>query len=207
MKLKYYLRGLGIGVAMTALILGVTLKTRPMSDAEVRARAAELGMVDTSSGLLSDLQESEEPSQADVPKEGSSEPTREEPTGETAPGNDLPAQESVPETGSPTQESVPEDAVPTGEPGAEESGSAGEPEPESNEHVKVYEAVKVTVGSGMDSGSVSRMLAEAGLVQDAAAFDLFLCDNGYSQFINTGTYEIEMGASEEEIARIITGKQ
>ena len=52
MKLKYYLRGLGIGMIVTALILGISFSNRQdqtsqiMTDDQIRERAAELGMVD-----------------------------------------------------------------------------------------------------------------------------------------------------------------
>ena len=54
MKLKYYLRGLGIGMIVTALILGISFSNRKdqtsqiMTDDQIRERAAELGMVDSS---------------------------------------------------------------------------------------------------------------------------------------------------------------
>ena len=54
MKLKYYLRGIGIGVILTALIMGFALGGRKttISDAEVIERAKALGMVQ--GGVLSD---------------------------------------------------------------------------------------------------------------------------------------------------------
>ena len=54
MKLKYYLRGIGIGVILTALIMGFALGGRKttISDAEVIERAKKLGMVQ--GGVLSD---------------------------------------------------------------------------------------------------------------------------------------------------------
>ena len=64
----------------------------------------------------------------------------------------------------------------------------------------------ITIKKGSDSGSVSRMFYEAGLVENAKAFDNYLCNNGYSRSINPGIYEIAPGTSEEEIAKIITGK-
>ncbi len=48
MKLKMYLRGLGIGVFVTALLMGLATKNmaqQPLSDEEIVARAQELGMV------------------------------------------------------------------------------------------------------------------------------------------------------------------
>ena len=55
MKLKYYLRGIGIGVIMTTLILMIAFavhKEQPLTDDEIRERAAELGMVMPQAGQL-----------------------------------------------------------------------------------------------------------------------------------------------------------
>ena len=55
MKLKYYLRGLGIGMIVTALILGISFshrqgqETQILTDDQIRERAEQLGMVDSSS--------------------------------------------------------------------------------------------------------------------------------------------------------------
>ncbi|MBE6014551.1 MAG: endolytic transglycosylase MltG [Lachnospiraceae bacterium] len=43
MKLKYYLRGLGIGIIISVLILSLSGSTARMSDSEVIKRAEELG--------------------------------------------------------------------------------------------------------------------------------------------------------------------
>ena len=58
MKLKYYLRGLGIGIVVTAIIMSITNKPEEMTDAEIKMRALELGMVEES--VLADLQAKEE---------------------------------------------------------------------------------------------------------------------------------------------------
>lgn len=74
MKLKYYLRGLGIGMIVTALILGISFSNRQdqtsqiMTDDQIRERAAELGMVDSSELTLAALQNS-----AKQPTEGTAE--------------------------------------------------------------------------------------------------------------------------------------
>lgn len=53
MNLKYYLRGLGIGIIVTALIMGIAAggKKQVLSDEEIRERARELGMVEESTVL------------------------------------------------------------------------------------------------------------------------------------------------------------
>ena len=62
MKLRYYLRGLGIGIFVTALIMGVTVKSHPqkMSESEIRAEAAKLGMVDGRNVLQETTEQSEQ---------------------------------------------------------------------------------------------------------------------------------------------------
>ncbi len=53
MKLKYYLRGMGIGIVLTAVIMGIVLggSSNKMSDAEVIRRAKQLGMVEAENTL------------------------------------------------------------------------------------------------------------------------------------------------------------
>ena len=61
MKLKYYLRGMGIGIILTAIVMGFALGGRKatLSDAEIIQRAKSLGMVDGDSGVLLDSQDQE----------------------------------------------------------------------------------------------------------------------------------------------------
>lgn len=192
MKLKYYLRGLGIGMIVTALILGISFSNRQdqtsqiMTDDQIRERAAELGMVDSSELTLAALQNS-----AKQPTEGTPEETT-----QTQEQNNI---EAEPET------TVPAETQATAEP---EKTAAPETtaEPEVTEAPQRTQTASITIQRGDDSGSASRRLYEAGLVENAKAFDNYLCNNGYSRSINPGTYEIAPGTSEEEIAKIITGK-
>lgn len=192
MKLKYYLRGLGIGMIVTALILGISFSNRQdqtsqiMTDDQIRERAAELGMVDSSELTLAALQNS-----AKQPTEG----TAEENT-QTQEQNNI---EAEPET------TVPAETQATVEPETTQEPEATA-EPEVTEAPQRTQTASITIQRGDDSGSASRRLYEAGLVENAKAFDNYLCNNGYSRSINPGTYEIVPGTSEEEIAKIITGK-
>ena len=191
MKLKYYLRGLGIGMAVTALILGISFSGRQgqeaqtLTDEQIRERASELGMVDSSELTLAALQNSAQPQTTMEPEVTEESETMTEPEAT-----------AEPET--------------TTEPEA-----TAEPEmttkPEATEEPELITApeqsqTSITIKKGSDSGSVSRVLYEAGLVENAKAFDNYLCNNGYSRSINPGIYEIAPGTSEEEIAKIITGK-
>ena len=62
MRAKQYLRGLGVGMLVTAMICGISDAIRPkkvMSDAEIKRRARELGMVEETSILIKDPVEDE----------------------------------------------------------------------------------------------------------------------------------------------------
>ena len=203
MKLKYYLRGLGIGMAVTALILGISFSGRQgqeaqtLTDEQIRERASELGMVDSSELTLAALQNSAQSQTTMEPEvtEESETMTEREATAE-------PETTTEPEaTAEPEMTTKPE--------------ATAEPEmttkPEATKEPELITAPEqsqttITIKKGSDSGSVSRVLYEAGLVENAKAFDNYLCNNGYSRSINPGIYEIAPGTSEEEIAKIITGK-
>ena len=215
MKLKYYLRGLGIGMAVTALILGISFSGRQgqeaqtLTDEQIRERASELGMVDSSELTLAALQNSAQ-TQTTMEPEVTEEPeTMTEPEATAEPETTTePEATAEPETT--TEPEVTAEPEMTTEPEV-----TAEPEmttePEATEAPELITAPEqsqttITIKKGSDSGSVSRQLYEAGLVENAKAFDNYLCNNGYSRSISPGIYEIAPGTSEEEIAKIITGK-
>lgn len=201
MKLKYYLRGLGIGMIVTALIMGISFshrqgqETQTLTDDQIRERAEQLGMVDSSELTLAALQNSvQQQAQENTEKtEASPEPETEEAMTTTSEPETTVAPENTME---PETTVAPENTM---EPEAT-------PQPETIVASEAAQTVTVTVKKGASSGSVSSRLQEAGLVEDAKTFDNYLCNNGYSRSINPGTYEIVPGTSEEEIAKIITGK-
>lgn len=205
MKLKYYLRGLGIGILITTVILSLAgIGRKNMTDEEVVKRAKELGMVEST--LLSDL--------PDQTKAEEVRPT--EPEASLQPETSEQEISAEPEAGPGPETSEPETLEPEVSPEPEESASTPEtpvaPEetpvsPEDgNPDTPAGETVTLVIGRGESSTTVSKNLKKAGIVEDAAAFDRFLCNNGYDKKIITGTYEIPYGASEEEIAKIITRK-
>ena len=77
MNLKYYLRGLGVGIVVTSLILGIGLGSRKetLSNEEIKERARELGMVEESITVAEAAAQKEEEAQeaevtvAPVPEE------------------------------------------------------------------------------------------------------------------------------------------
>lgn len=204
MKLKFYMRGLGIGIMVTALIMGIATKDRrPLTDAEIRAAAVKLGMVDGGSLKLTDLpqggatdspksDQAEEQSQSGG--QDGEEPESEQSESERAENE---VDETDPEESDPTPSPDPSptpspDPTPSPAPTPEESSDSD------------METIKFVIKSGTGSRAVCNQLAEAGLIENAAAFDQYLIDSGYSKRISAGTFEIPVGASEEEIAKIIS---
>lgn len=185
MKLKYYMRGLGIGIAVTALLMGVAFSghKETMTDEEIRQRALEMGMVDDESGVLAkDLKMDEDEAALEENDLEEPEEIREPQVSDNR----------VKEETGPAQEEEPANA-------AEEANPAEEPtNPET-----VEEMVIITVNSGDGSRTVSNKLKQAGLIENADTYDSFLCQHGYDKRLASGAHEIPAGASDEEIANIL----
>lgn len=208
MKLKMYLRGLGIGIMVTALIMGIATKDgRPLTDAEIKAAAAKLGMVDSNALKLTDLPQengskgSQPVGSDEAPDGGTNSGSGEEPSGEE--GNT--GGEAENSDGEETPDSAEDPSGEDENPGGIENPSGEDENPGGTESASgEEETVKIIVSRGTGSRSVCNQLAEAGLIEDAAAFDQYLIESGYSKRISAGTFEIPKGASDEEIAKIIS---
>lgn len=180
MKLKYYLRGLGIGMVVTALLMGVALNNRKtMSDEEVKKRAAELGMIENT--VLGASSTQEETTEMPVLTEEPADAPTDTPT---------PAPTDTP-TPAPTDTPTP---APTNTPTPTQTVANGE-------------SVTITINRGESSGTVSRKVQQAGLVENAKDFDVFLCKNGYDKSLSVGSHSIPMGSTYEEIAKALTGRR
>lgn len=199
MKLKYYMRGLGIGIVVTALLMGfaISKQKEPMTDEEIKQRALEMGMIAQDGVLADDLGDqmpeeiiaevSDNDAEAEMMSEAAT--TDEEIAvgeDETSAITDSVEEEETTEENKPADDETDEDAM---------------------EEVAVEGFVVITVSGGDGSRTVANKLQEAGLIEDAAAYDVFLCQNGYDKRIATGNHEIPMGATEEEIAKEITTRK
>lgn len=250
MERKYYLRGLGVGIVVTAVIMGFALSgDRTMSDAEIMARAKKLGMVENK--VLSDLDNEnagDEPEEEETDGQNSQDQFQDvskdgqgvaEQTGESANTTETDEDEQPAETAKDTDtieadgtDSETEDVsdvladraedgddetgdkqtVATGETGAKTSadvvGGQDAAEPEDTNGIMSSATIKtITVSSGDGSYTVARKLADVGVVTSAESFDTYLCQNGYDKKLRTGTFSIPSDASDEQIARIVTGAE
>lgn len=174
MKLKYYLRGLGIGILVTAAILTIVYHTKgSMSDSQIMKRAAQLGMVMASTEEDTLFAQT---TQVDTTIEETGTISVEETT-------------TVVET----TEAVTE--APTEKP--TEAPTKAPTEPAAAEAV-------LTISPGMYSESVSAELVRLGIITNQKEFNSYLVNNGYAERIQTGDFKIKADMSYDEIARIIT---
>lgn len=202
MKLKYYLRGLGIGIIVTTIVLTVSNTTggKSISDEEVIKRAEELGMVmeeDASGSRLkdqmqdtqeettateADTQEETTAAEADTQEAGQNaddtQVTDENADGQTTDGQSADAQ---------TQEEAP---VQSEEAGAETAQS-----------------YMLVVNAGAVCRQICDELQDNGVIDNSEELRKYLGDNGYAKQISPGNYEIPYGASFEEIAQILITRQ
>ena len=224
MNLKYYLRGLGVGIVVTSLILGIGLGSRKetLSNEEIKERARTLGMVEESITVAEAAAQKEDEAQEEVTvtpvpeenaegdaetivsaepevstgaePEASEEPkvsAASEPAASEKPNASAasePAASTAPEAGA-----TPEAGVkPVADEAEEDSGTA-----------PAKEIVDITINPGEGSYVISQKLEQSGLIDDAAEYDAYLCDNGYHTKLRAGVHKIPMGSTREEIAKLL----
>ena len=232
MKLKYYLRGIGIGIIVTTVVLMIAFavhKEQPLSDDEIRARAMELGMVMaedlSSSDKLSD--HDEEISHADgeqdtsvdaadeempAPEKNTASKTKDE---EAAPlknaaseAEDEKTPASQKDTASATKNDRSEVTEATSEKAKDDSSKANASDKADKDQpqTEVTEQVEITIVGGEYSDAVCRKLKKAGVIDDDEAFNKYLSRKGYDNLIQPGTYVVPLGASYATVAKLIIDK-
>ena len=211
MRLKYFLRGVGIGMLVTTIILTAThASERRMSDSEVIDRAIELGMSFSAShsGQQSGTEEAstdesstgQETSGDDVTDDlqhdgetetemGSQSPS-ETVSESTSDGEASPGKESEAVTGMTTQ-AITETTTEL----TTENNNAGSAAGVMNNEV----TCTINITKGMSSRTVCDMLKQNGIIEDAADFDRYLIKTGYDDKIRVGEVEVNSGMTYEEL--------
>lgn len=231
MERKYYLRGLGLGITVTAVIMGIALSgNRSMTNEEIIARAKELGLVENTVLSNTGGEAAGQENAADDPGQDIEDQSRNDiltnqddlAAADTEIDADTEAADTETDTDSDAadeteQESAPEEndngansetEVVDGREEQDEPAdlTPDDAEAEDDNEVAVPVTIKViTINSGDGSYTVAKKLENAGVVSSASTFDTFLCQNGYDKRLRTGTFSIPTDASDEQIARIVTG--
>lgn len=196
MKLKYYLRGMGIGVIITTLILMIAFHLHQddlLTDAQICERAEQLGMV-----MPEELPEhdklSDQVPEAE-PQTEQKEPAADALTDEKADAADKVSQKK-------------EDQKQAEEPAADASDTKNdETKTDKKPKKEVVEQVELSIVGGEYSADVCKKLKDAGLIDNVEDFNRYLSDGGYDSLIQPGTYVIPVGADYDTIIRLITEKE
>jgi hypothetical protein len=198
-KLKYYLRGMGIGIMITTLILIIAFsihKNDTVQQEEPKQEAA--------SKTVAEAQNS---TQIPMDTETETEPATEQNNAEQTDTQKTTEKQKENETSvvsASTEEKASEEK--TTEQKTSETKSSEEKISEKNTPAAATEKVRFEVGGGEYSDVICKRLLQAGLIDDADAFNKFLIQKDYDNLILPGVYDIPKGATYEEIAALLTTK-
>ena len=195
MRLKYQLRGLGIGIILTAALL--------MAFADDGKDSVKADDMEVLASIENETQESSMETESVSSVEETSVLVEEEFSTEE---NSL-EMETTSEEESIVQTLMENELViATTEESLEEKSVEEELSLEEDETKVLTDVVKIKVVSGDDSGTVARKLQIAGLVDNASEFDAYLMQHGYDKKIAVGEKEIPMDATWIEIAEKISSR-
>lgn len=204
MNLKYYLRGLGLGIIITAVIMGLATggKREALTNEEIITRARALGMVENK--VLTEY--TEEVKEGDVQESTDNEVDNAGTKAAVKEQEILSMDEAGKEADDAadlkdTLSDLDTDAAKADSDRALEDEVAGTVDVEAEEpEPKIF-----SVKKGEAPYSICKRLVEIDLISSADDFDTYLLNNGYDRKIVAAEYKIPSGASEEDIATIITG--
>ena len=220
MRLKYYLRGAGVGVLVTTLIfvtvLAFSRANKPTTDDQIIADAMALGMVfpDNEESKIDEPGvipvENNEASVSDATLQQNESVELETPTDNEQLAQTLEEIKNLTDAAAAEQANLDAQRAE----GAEEKKTEDVKTDTTAETKKEEEAVVTStaekiafsVGGGDSSYDVAKNLVKQGLVQDALAYDRYLEQNGYDRKLKTGTFYLDTNMSEEEIAQVLIGK-
>lgn len=182
MKLKYYLRGLGIGIIVTTIILAISFGGKEddidnIPVEEVIAKATMLGMV-----MPEEETETFSTEQQDAVEQILENSTEELNSEEASEIIDTEISEETVDT---TDVGTPEDSADA---------------VQTDENKAPY---RLVVNRGDVCRTVCENLAANGVIDDAEAFRKYLSEIGYASNISTGSYDIPYELTYEEIANVL----
>lgn len=183
MKLKYFLRGLGIGIIFGAIIMLAAYMTSggyKISDDEVIKRAEKLGMVMDNSYLTAT---------------GSDANNNKDKVNDINDTDDKQNTESNKPSGTSTDAST-----------TESKSDLNDNKTTETMDDDSYITAKIEVTSGMSSIQVAELLQNADIIEDYQKFDAYLTEKGYSTKIRVKTCEVNNRMTFEELAQeLISG--
>ena len=201
LKLRYFIRGLGIGIVFTAIVMSLSLQAsrsriireNALTKEEIMEKAMGYGMVMNASDDTTSVE------QNDSSKEEQSQEKN---------------QDAKEEHEAKDEQDVEDDQL------KESNDDDQQNEKDNKEKVESdmdstkdkdliisidYTPIKIT--SGMTATSVGKLLNEKGVIEDTDEFRVYMSEQGYSSKILVGEYLIPLDATYKKIADIITRKK
>lgn len=190
MKLKYYLRGLGMGILFATVVMMVAgaFHRGGLTDDQIIKEAQKLGMVmkdsEDKNGLWGPKDETESENSEDSPADNQKPSENETPSDSQKP--------SESETASDSQ--IPSDT----------QNSENTQQPSENQtQSEAPEYVTIKINKNDTATSICEKLYTAGVIDNSEDFHNYLKEKAYTKVIRGGTFEVPKGATFEEICEII----
>lgn len=183
MRFKYYLRGLGLGIIFSVIILSINSKNnrQDLSDTQIMEKASELGMVMSPEDKETDEEKENNKNNTQETTENQGLQEESSQISETSDDSSLPSE--IPDSSETANNTPANDVISTDTPA---------------------EPISITVEIGENCRSIAHKIQSAGLISDAEDFRIYMGKKGIANYIKTGTHEIPVGASYDEIANILT---
>lgn len=192
MRLKYYLRGLGLGIifAVIIMMIGFHDNKQSMSDTEIIEKAKTLGMVEAKniSGTVADEYNSEKTDSSAANSDASSQKTETE-------------QDSQMQDSQTAQEDTQQEDTQQ-----EDTQPAADAKQETVEPQDAVATYTISVTSQDTCRTIAEKLKALNLVDDAEQFRIYMGQKGADHFIADGEHVIPQGASYDDIITILTQK-
>ncbi|MFG6330152.1 MAG: hypothetical protein K1W06_11905 [Lachnospiraceae bacterium] len=207
MNKKPFLRGFGTGVLFAAAILGISFTIRT-SEPAIIARAKKLGMVFENNNQKVVISETKTPEETMQPEaSGNPDGTTVPDNTDMPPGTTKPADTQKPSDGKATEKpAATKVPVATKKPSNKDNDIGKQFKDEKDKMKKDIEDEKkqLIINDGDWAGKVSKELEDMGIIDDAVSFDKYLSDNGYSNVIKSGTYDVSPDDTYPDLAKRIT---
>ncbi|MBS5932849.1 MAG: hypothetical protein KIC94_08210 [Clostridiales bacterium] len=198
LKLRYFIRGLGIGIVFTAIVMSLSLQAsrsriireNALTKEEIMEKAMGYGMIMSASDDTTSV-EQKDPSKEEQSQEKNQD-VKEEQDAED---------DQLKESNDDDQQNEKDE---------KDNKDKVEPNVDSTKDKDLiisidYTPIKIT--SGMTATSVGKLLNEKGVIEDADEFRTYMSEQGYSSKILVGEYLIPLDATYKKIADIITRKK
>ena len=194
MRLKYYLRGIGLGIIFTVIVLSVSNNSNKSTDNSVNTENISSGKTDITHENSEDSKIIED-SEADSSIDG----TENQSIKENINNTEISEKKEYENNQSCSQA---DDT--SNQPDSQVADTPNQPP--ASETVAEPQIITITVQQGEYCRPIAQKLKDAGLIEDAEDFRLYMGQIGYASFIHSGDFQIPMGASYEEIANILIRK-